>query len=222
MVELALIFSAAELTKSVVELTGLLDSIESKVDRLVRSELNAGLRALEQAAHATTEQVSLLREARSRFNKATSLEVGYRRAVALLGLSVTHHWLGDRPNSAQALEEILEIDPVSTLRLVAATGAEGVREFNPLKLLAVVRSWRVLPWKRTAADRDEPHRDGAAWQPLAKYRGIFTSRHARKRAYRELVLNAVNMSSDASAVRRVQEAVSRHIGKPVVWLEALE
>ena len=75
-IDIGLVFSALGLAKSVAEFAGILDSVEAKIDRLVQSELNAGLRALEQAAHATSEQASLLREARGFFNRAVSLEKG--------------------------------------------------------------------------------------------------------------------------------------------------
>jgi hypothetical protein len=83
-IDIGLMFTALGLARSVAEFAGILDSLEAKVDRLVQSELNAGMRALEQAAYGTSEQVSLLREGRSCFNKAVSLERGYRRVVALL------------------------------------------------------------------------------------------------------------------------------------------
>lgn len=42
-VDIGLIFSAHGVAKSIAEFTGVLDSIEAKVERLVQSELNAGL-----------------------------------------------------------------------------------------------------------------------------------------------------------------------------------
>jgi hypothetical protein len=50
---------------------------------------------------------------------------------------------------------------------------------------------------------------------------VFSSR-ARKDYKRRVILDAVNMSAEAAATRRIQESVSRHVGKPVSWLNALE
>jgi hypothetical protein len=50
---MGVIFSAVGATKSVAELFGVIDSLDAKVDRLVRSELNAGFRNLDQACAAT-------------------------------------------------------------------------------------------------------------------------------------------------------------------------
>ena len=199
-IDIGLIFTALGVAKSVAEFAGILDSIEAKVDRLVQSELNAGLRALEQAAHATSEQVSLLREARGCFNRAVSLEIGYRRVVALVGLSLCHHWLNDKPNCTRALEEVLEINPVTTLKLAIAAGRDYYKGPG-VSLLG-------MPW--------------LGRHPMIKYGTLIFSSRARKEYHRTLVLNAVDMSSEATAIRRIQESVSRHVGRPVSWLKALE
>jgi hypothetical protein len=58
--------------------------------------------------------------------------------------------------------------------------------------------------------------------PVIKYGNLMFSTRARKEYKRELVLDAVRMSEEATAIRLVQESVSRHVGKPVSWLQALE
>ena len=95
------IFSAVGATKSVAELFGVIDSLDAKVDRLVRSELNAGFRNLDQARAAADERDSLLREARDCFNKAVGLERGLRQGLALLGCAVCHHHLRDAVKSGR-------------------------------------------------------------------------------------------------------------------------
>ena len=64
---IGLIFKSAQVAMSVAELTAVLKGFDAKVDRLVKSDLNAGLRMLDQAAIAITQQVSLLQEARTYF-----------------------------------------------------------------------------------------------------------------------------------------------------------
>src|SRR5262252_853973 len=77
---------AADLPNLIKRLVGEVDSLDAKIDRLIKSDLNAGFSILDQAARADVEQESLLRDARSCFNRAFELEAGYRRGVSLLGL----------------------------------------------------------------------------------------------------------------------------------------
>ena len=216
-VDIGLIFGALGVAKSVAEFAGILDSVESKIDRLVQSELSAGLRALEQAGHANSEEVSLLREARGCFNKAVGLETGYRRVVALLGLSLCHHWLGEMPNSKKSLEELLEINPVTTLKLAIAAGRSEFREYSPLTMLNQMK-------QRVRAGNESSREFADFWRkhPLVKYGALVFSARARKEYHRLLVLDAVDSSEEATAIRRIQESVSGHIGMPVPWLKALE
>ena len=223
-IEIGLIFTTLGVAKSVAEFAGILDSIEAKVDRLVQSELNAGLRTLEQAGRATAEQGSLLREARACFNRAVSLEMGYRRVVALLGLSLCHHWLGDEPNCTRVLEEILEISPVTTLKLIGAEGRRQVRE-------AIRNSNPFTVSKRMKELKEEISASEGLFQgsqkifgahPMIKYAALIFSVRARKEYKRDLMLDAVAMSDEATAIWLVQESVSRHVGEPVAWRKALE
>lgn len=226
--DIAVIFTAIEVAQSIAEFAGILDSVEAKVNRLVQSELNAGLRTLEQAALGTSEQVSLLREARGCFNKAVTLEMGYRRVVALLGLSLCHHWLGDKPNCTRALEEILEINPVTTLKVITAAGRrqirESIRESNPFTLSKRLKQRKEEMKKEIAAGKGFFQRSLSSFgrDPMIKHGKLIFSGRARKEYKRDLVLDAVDMSQEATAIRRVQESVSRHVGKPVSWLKALE
>jgi hypothetical protein len=110
---------AADVSRSVAQLLGYIESLDEKVDRLVSSELNAGLRNLDQAGKSDTETESLLRAARSCFNKAVDLERGYRQGLAFLGLALCHHYLGDQGNCHAALEQLLAMPPpVSELSMV--------------------------------------------------------------------------------------------------------
>lgn len=110
MIDIAVVLGAYNLASKVAELTGLIESIGVKIDRLSQSDLEAALRALDQAQRATTESESLLREARNRLNKALSLEKQERLAAAYLALAVTHHQLGDVENARHVLREFLDAD----------------------------------------------------------------------------------------------------------------
>jgi hypothetical protein len=58
--------------------------------------------------------------------------------------------------------------------------------------------------------------------PVIKYGELVFSGRAIKEYKKELVLNAVRMSEEATAIRCIQESVSRHVRRPVSWLQTLE
>jgi hypothetical protein len=86
------------------------DRIQKQLIALANSEFEAGYRALQQADRSDVEQQSLLQEARNRFNKALSLEVGHRLALSLMGLALCHLGLGDRYNANVSLLELISLD----------------------------------------------------------------------------------------------------------------
>jgi hypothetical protein len=112
MVEIGTILKGATLALSAAKYFGLIqDHLRLKVEQLAGSELEAGFRALEQAAYSETEKDTLLREARSRFNKATCLEEGFHQAAAYLGLALCHLNLGDSINAEKAIGGFVQVSP---------------------------------------------------------------------------------------------------------------
>jgi hypothetical protein len=112
MIDVALVFKAGSVALSVAKCTGLIqDRLKLRVDQLASSELDAAVRALKQASESQNEQASLLREARSRFNKAIGLETDFRLAAAHLGLALCHSALGDPENAKLAIDAITKIAP---------------------------------------------------------------------------------------------------------------
>lgn len=102
---LGLLIEGVSLAKSLAELLGILESIDSKVDRLIESELKTGMLELQQAVHSDTEGTELVRSARGRFNKAITLETGHKRCLSYIGLAVCHSYLNDLTNARNALED---------------------------------------------------------------------------------------------------------------------
>jgi len=107
--DVRLIFKALSLGKAVAEFMEIIESTDSKIDKMMQNHLESGLRNLEQADSSTNQQTSLLREARNCFNKAVGMESGYRLGIAYLGLALCHNHLGDSSNSLKALENLLAI-----------------------------------------------------------------------------------------------------------------
>jgi hypothetical protein len=110
MLDLGVLLGTYQLSRIVGELTGLIESIGVKLDRLAGSSLDAGLRSLDQATRAAEERKSLLRSARTELNKAIALEKDERLLVSYLALAVTHKQLGDWPNTRHVLEEFLAVE----------------------------------------------------------------------------------------------------------------
>ena len=108
--EFAQIFQIAKIGVAIAQYLGLIeDDQEKQINTLIASELNAGLRALEQAKNSRTETQSLLREARSRFNKAATMERGYRLVLARFSVALCHHLLEDNDNARRELSAISQI-----------------------------------------------------------------------------------------------------------------
>jgi hypothetical protein len=140
MIEIGILLGSYQLARVVGELTGVIESIGVKVDRLSASELQAAFRALDQAQRAGKERKSILREARTHLNKAISLEKAERLAAAYLALAVTHAQLGDRQNVKHILQEFLDvvfISPISSAMLTAAMT-------NPVAALTAVAVAEIL------------------------------------------------------------------------------
>lgn len=125
---ITVISCAARFAPNVLEVVGVIEGVAAKLDKLSRAELNAAMRALKQAAQSEREAVSLLREARGRFNKAIDLEGSdpIRLATAYLGLALCHLHLGDHRNAEAALEQLEELsleDDARNLRYERRKGA---------------------------------------------------------------------------------------------------
>ena len=122
--DISLIFLSFNLAKGLAGYLGLIETIDAKLDKLAGSELEAGLRALKQAADSDEEATALLREARSRFNKAISLETNERLAVAYVGLAFCHNHLGDKRNCSETLRAIERLEIRDQAKTVALSLAE--------------------------------------------------------------------------------------------------
>jgi len=146
MVELALVMKGVSLGLSVAKYTGIIqDHLELKIEQLAGSELEAGLRALQQAANSEHEHQSLLREARGRFNKAISLEKDYRLAAAHLGLALCHAGLGEAVNAAQAISDLVQVQPPNPSLLLKAGQVVNIPAVNRMSWGSLVVSAFLPP-----------------------------------------------------------------------------
>ncbi len=112
--DITMIFHEANIAKQLAGYLGIIETMDAKLDRLAGAEFEAAICSLEQAATSQTERDSLLREARSRFNKAISLENNERLALSYIGLALCHFQLGDDYNGREALRAISNIEMKAT------------------------------------------------------------------------------------------------------------
>ncbi len=112
-------------SKAIGNYFGIIDSLEIKIGKLINSELDAALRAMRQASNSDRETQALLREARSKLNKAIYLEKEERLVLAYLGLALCHYQLGDINNSQQTLIEFSELEISLTVKRKVASYIKG-------------------------------------------------------------------------------------------------
>ncbi|QDZ39307.1 hypothetical protein FRE64_04800 [Euhalothece natronophila Z-M001] len=107
----ARIFNAISIVEKITAYLGVVESIDKKIDKLGKAKLDSGIRALKQAKNAPEqERPNLVREARSKFNEAITIEEQERLAFAYLGLAFCHNYFDDHFNCKDALTQILDID----------------------------------------------------------------------------------------------------------------
>lgn len=112
------LFQTSNIAQSVGEYFGLIETLEVKINRLTKADLDAGIRSLNQARNSTTsEQRELIRDARRNFNKAITFESKQRLASAYLGLAFCHYYFDERQNCKDSLEKIIKMDSLSFYHL---------------------------------------------------------------------------------------------------------
>ena len=91
------IFMVKNLAVSIATYFKLVESVDSKIDKLLSKEYESAVMLLEQARCVTTPQVyvTLLIAAIERFNVAVTLEQRERQLLAYLGLMLCYYYLGE-------------------------------------------------------------------------------------------------------------------------------
>lgn len=107
--DISLILSCIDLAKSVACYLKLCESIDSKITSLINCELNSGIRALNHAISANTQQLFYIKEAWFCFNRAISLEKDERLVLAYIGLAACNSYLKETQNAKKALLDALKV-----------------------------------------------------------------------------------------------------------------
>jgi len=156
----AAIFSVPRTAKSIAEMLGIIESVDSKMDtlisktdalmsmtgKLMQSKFEAAIRSLEQAKDTSseTEKPHLFREARQYFNEAIFLEKEDRLIAAHFGLAFCHFALGDSSNGLITLKSIEKIEN-SSMKCTAYILLEFGENFNSRDLFVTpVKGFKSL------------------------------------------------------------------------------
>ena len=95
----------------IAEYFGLIDSVDSKVTKILHQAFNSAKMNLEYALHASGQnQIEHIRQARIEFNQAVSVEENENKILALAGLSMCQSLLGDKANASVTCDMISQVD----------------------------------------------------------------------------------------------------------------
>lgn len=94
---ISMIFVTKNLAVSIATYFKIVESIDGKIDKLVKKEFESGLALLEQAKHISSSYTynQILLAAVDRFNQAIILEKRDRLLLAYLGLMTCYFYLGE-------------------------------------------------------------------------------------------------------------------------------
>lgn len=112
MMDIALVFSAANMVKSVGEYLGWIDSVSSDIKKLLSQPLNSAIASLTyvKTAPSIEKQKFYLKIALKDFIAATSLEENERCICAYVGLALCQYLLGEKANAKITLNKIQDIE----------------------------------------------------------------------------------------------------------------
>jgi hypothetical protein len=105
-ITVAMVFRTPQLVSSVSKLIGVVESVDAKLDKLLASDFDAGMRHLDELRVSVKEREFLLRQAWQRFGVAITHEEGERKLLAYLGLSFCQYHLGENDIALKTLSEM--------------------------------------------------------------------------------------------------------------------
>ena len=107
----AVIFGSINLTKSIAEYLGLVESTNSLLNKLAHQAFRSAISNLEYSYNSSgTIQRDYLRQARNEFNQAGAVEDNEAKIYALLGLAMCQHFLGDESNATRNRAKIKTVE----------------------------------------------------------------------------------------------------------------
>ena len=146
------IYTGLRIAEMVAKYLGVVETIERKVDKLMRSDLETAKSLFQQAVMVENpeEQLDVIRTARTYFTKASTLEEGVRKGVALAGVAACYCAIDEKNLMRDHLLKVLEVVPYSKGKYQLAVSK--VMESDRYHL------WTLYLFKKN----DEPN----GWNPL--------------------------------------------------------
>lgn len=95
----------------IAEFLGLIESVDSKVTKLLHQSFRSAVSNLEYAQHSSGQnQMEYIRQARVEFNQAVNVEEDENKILALTGLSMCQSMLGDKANASMTYNRISQVE----------------------------------------------------------------------------------------------------------------
>ena len=148
-----LLFAAPDAIKLISEYLGIIESLDSKFERLLDADLKTAISLFEQARANPDKSADFVRSARIYYTRAAEVQADsmdesrrHKRAVALLGLYACCKAESDNPNAERALRKISEIPSKSSFSL------QLKYELRPANL--AVRAITLVPLKFPVTEQD--------------------------------------------------------------------
>jgi hypothetical protein len=122
---IGLLLEAPSAIKLVGEYLGIIESLESKTERLLDADMKTAVSLFEQAQANQQQAGELIKDARIYFTRAAAIQDNsmdegrrHKRALALLGLWACCEATSDQPNAKLAMKKIMEIPSTPSAGMV--------------------------------------------------------------------------------------------------------
>lgn len=135
--------SMVGVASKIAEYFGLIEGVDTKVTKLLHQAFNSAKANLEYARNATGKnQMDYIKQARVEFNQAVAVEENENKILALVGLAMCQHLLGDTDNA------IATYNRISSVSLTRAEKNKFLMRKNAViigfNIIKPFFGWRVL------------------------------------------------------------------------------
>ncbi|MBK1642852.1 hypothetical protein CKO12_13430 [Chromatium okenii] len=125
-ITITLLFRAPSFYKAITGYLGIIESTDKKLDKLLQSDYNAGIKCLQEALITGNQRDFLLKEAWRRFHTALTHETAERKALAYVGLALCQEHLGETRLATATLTELSNYFYFDKKRELLSTFKPGV------------------------------------------------------------------------------------------------
>lgn len=150
-----LIFKAPDLIKSTAAMLGLVESVDSKIDKMLKKDFNNGIRLLNELRLADKRHEFILEQAYTSFQGAINNERGKRKAIAYIGLAFCQYQLGEKKIAASTLQEFANWEYIDTGKRVVQGASALVGPTIPVlfPIVGLLVISKDIIWKSNDYDK---------------------------------------------------------------------